>query len=158
VNSIPIWFRLWLLGTLWGTVCGVASAWLWALWASVAWGRSDGINDVLVSIALVAVLGAFYGGTVGFILGSPTGLVAGLLLTVLLRVAAPRTAARSVVVLVLLLQLWAGLAIFGAPTRGSWWAYVLVPAITVVPLALTVRGAVRDGSRRTIDHRDTLAA
>jgi hypothetical protein len=105
----------------------------------------------------VAYLGALFGGAAGFVLGCPTGLLAGLVLAVTLKAMMPVAAAWTTVAVVLFAQVGAGIAIFGAPTQNTWLAYAVVPAITVVPLALATRKAARDNSGSTMAHRDTLA-
>ncbi|MCW2750198.1 MAG: hypothetical protein JWR83_1308 [Aeromicrobium sp.] len=146
--------RLWLLGTGWGVACGIVSAWLVAL--IVSWSGCG--DNFFISFAFIAYIGSFYGAAVGFVLGCPTGLLAGLVLAAVLRPAEPGAAVQKTVVLVLLGQLIAEAAFLGVPDRSRVWAYLVVPAITAIPLTLATRRVARDVSTDSATHRDTLAA
>jgi len=159
MNGIPTVLRLWLMGTACGVACGIVAAWAIALVLAVsAGGPVDSLGDLLVDVAVVLILGGIYGGTIGFFLGCPTGLFAGVVMTVMLRLVEPVKAAWNTVITVLAGQLLAEIAFYGLPGAGGVWWYLVVPAITVIPLTLVIRAAARDASAPATRHRDTLAA
>lgn len=158
MNGVPIVLRLWLMGTACGVACGILTAWVIASALAVSAGGSFDLGGVLVGVALVGYLGAFCGAFAGAAFGCPTGLLAGLFLVKLLPPLGPRAATWVTVIVVMASQVTIGVAVFGLPESSTLWVYVLVPAITVVPLTLATRAAARDASARTVGRRDTLAA
>lgn len=157
MNGVPAVIRLWLMGTLWGTACGVASAWMIALVLAIGDGGALDLGGFLIGVVVVAYLGGFYGAAAGLVFGCPTGLLAGIILWALSPLLGPRTVTWVTVVLTLASQVAIGVAVFGPPVDGSLWIYAFVPAVTVGPLTFATRAAARDTSVRRVGHRDTLA-
>lgn len=148
-RPMPPFVRLWGAGTIWGGVCGIAAAYVVALFLLISHlSRPSSIGEVVVGLFVVSYLYGTCGCLVGAVLGTATGSVAGLVFVALRGCVRASWITPATVAIVVVIQIAVGTWAFGPDLL---WIGLAFPVIAVGPMWWAVLKVARASADDTMD-------